>query len=179
MPEIEQDGVIYYRGKSGAIVSVIVGLVLLGLGATVLTQDQVAGIPFSTDLTMMATYLALPLGAVLVLAHIWHAMGKGPTMVAGTEGVTVLYTPKPIGPIRWAEIKGFRVFRRNGLPFLGITLEEPAQSLYPYREIGTPLITGRGPKDAHMMVKGKMLDEDADKVAIRLEEMRLVHSWKR
>lgn len=179
MPEFEQDGVIYYRGKGEAIVSIAVGLALLALGVSVLTQDQVAGIPFSTDLTVMGTYLALPLGVVLVLAHIRHAMGKGPTMVAGTEGITVLYTPKPVGPINWAEVKGFKMFRRNGMPFLGITLEDPARSLYTYREIGLPLITGRGPKDAHVMVKGKMLDENTVAVAERLEEMRLVHSWKR
>ena len=179
MPELEPDGVIYYRGKGDAIGAVVVGLILLVFTAIVLTQNDFAGIPFSADLTMLATYIALPLGAVLILFHIWHALGRGPTMAAGKEGITVLYTDKAIGPIRWAEIKAFKVFRRNGQPFLGITLEDPAQSLYPYREIGLPLINGGGPKDAHMKVKGKMLDEETYSVAERLEEMRLVHSWKR
>lgn len=179
MPDFEQDGVIYYRGKGDAVGSVIVGLILLAFAFVVLTGTGVGGIPFSADLTAMATYLALPLGVVLVLAHVWHVMAKGPTMVAGKQGITVLYTGDPVGPIRWAEIKGFKVFRRNGNPFLGITLDDPAQTLYPYRESGRALFTGRGPKDAHLMIRGKMLDEDTWTIAERLEEMRLVHSWKR
>ncbi|NIP74701.1 MAG: hypothetical protein GTN90_01365 [Xanthomonadales bacterium] len=179
MPDIETDGVIYYRGKFNAALSVSLGVLLLGIAAVVLTQDQVAGIPFSQDLKMLATYLALPLGAVMVLAHVRHVLRRGPTVVAGKEGITVLYTPKAVGPIRWAEISGFKPFRHNGNPYLGITLDNPAMTLYPFREIGRPLVKGLGPKDAHLELKGKMMDDSVGHIAKNLEEMRLVHSWKR
>ncbi len=179
MPDIETDGVIYYRGKANAALSVLIGLLLLGIAAVVLTQDQVGGIPFSQDLKMLARFLALPLGLVMVAAHIWHVARRGPTVVAGKEGITVLYTPKAVGPIRWAEIASFKPFRHNGNPYLGITLDNPSMTLYPFREIGRPLVKGLGPKEAHLELKGKMMDDNVGRIAKNLEEMRLVHSWKR
>ena len=67
----------------------------------------------------------------------------------------------------------------DGHDYLGVTLDNPAMTLYPYRDEPVPLLKGKGPKHAHLKLKGKMLDDYMENVAEDLEAMRLVHTWKR
>jgi len=177
MPEKHDDGIIYYRAKGDAIGSVVVGFLLLILAVLTLTQEGIGGIPFSRDLQTMGTFLALPLGLVLVLANALHAVAKGPTVVAGEEGIVVLYTPQPVGPIRWAEIRGFTRFRSNGNPCLGIVLEDPEYTIQLHREEFAPLIRLARGKKAHLGIRGKMLDAPLPAVLRDLDELRQVQTW--
>ena len=142
MPDKEDTGIIYYRSKSDASGALSVGCILLAFALLVLTQDGVFGIGFSKDLVVMSTYLALPLAVVLVLANIGHVVSTGPTVVAGKDGIHLLFTRRPVGPIRWAEINGFMAFRHQGKWHLGITFEDPLQTLAPIKEDVTALFEG-------------------------------------
>ena len=123
MPDKKDTGITYYRSKPDAYGALSVGCLLLAFALLVLTRDGVWGIGFSKDLVVMSTYLALPLGVVLVLANIGHVVSTDPTMVAGKDGIYLLFTRRPVGPIRWAEINGFMAFRHQGKQHLGITFE--------------------------------------------------------
>jgi hypothetical protein len=101
MPDRNEAEIVYYRAKSDASGALAVGCILLAFALLVLTQDSIAGIGFSKDLVVMSTYLALPLGVVLILANIRHIMAKGPTMVAMKDGITVLFTDQRVGPLHW------------------------------------------------------------------------------
>ena len=79
MPDKNEAEIVYYRAKADASGALAVGCILLAFALLVLTQDSILGIGFSKDLIMMSTYLALPLGLVLVLANIRHILAKGPT----------------------------------------------------------------------------------------------------
>ncbi len=127
---------------------------------------------------MMSTYLALPLGVVMVLVNIRHVMSKGPTMVAGKEGISVLFTRRPVGPINWAEINGFTAFKHQGKHHLGITFENPLQTLAPIKEDVSALVRRKGPKAAHLKIDGKMLDDDMETIVSDLEGLRQVYSWR-
>jgi hypothetical protein len=157
----------------------IVGCLLLGIAVVVLTQDSVFGIGFSQDLIMLCTYWAVPIGVILLSVNIRHAIARGPTVVAARAGITVLFTPQPVGPFQWDEITGFTSFQHQGKWFLGITLDDALQTLTPIKEYAKPLVKSIGPKAAHLSIPGKMLDEYIAMVETELEEMRLVHSWRR
>ncbi|MFQ5565305.1 MAG: hypothetical protein ACE5EU_02980 [Paracoccaceae bacterium] len=178
MPEKADTEIVYYRSKSDASGALAVGCILLGFAALVLTRDSIGGIGFSKDLVMMATYLALPLGVVMVLANIRHVLAKGPTMVAGKEGITVLFTPQPVGPIHWSEITGFTPFRRQGKWVLGIGLDNPGRTITPYSRHISSLLRRGGPAAAHIRVHGKMLDDDMKNIVRDLEEMLQLYSWR-
>jgi hypothetical protein len=178
MAEKLDDGIIYYRSKSDAYGALVVGCLLLGFAAVVLTQDSVFGFGFSQDLIMLSTYWALPIGVVLLLANIRHAVARGPTVVAAKDGITVLFTPQPLGPVRWSEIAGFTSFRHQGKWFLGITLEDPLRTLTPIREAAKPLLKNIGPKAAHLNIPGKMMDDYMVSIESELGEMRQVHAWR-
>lgn len=178
MPEKLEDGIIYYRGKGDALGSVIVGAILMVFTWIVLTQNDLHGIPFSTDLRVMATYLALPLGAVLFLANLPHVLSRRPTMIASDDGLTILFTGKPIGLIRWTSINGFRGFRHNGQWYLGIVLENPEDVLAPFRGHLAPVMARFGPPEAVLKIKGKMLDDEMETVVHDLEERRRLRSWR-
>ena len=179
MAEKLDNGIIYYRSKSDAYGGLVVGCLLLGIAAVVLTQDSVWGIGFSQDLIMLCTYWALPIGVVLLLANIRHAVATGPTVVAGKDGITVLFTHQPFGPIRWSEITGFTSFQHQGKWFLGITLENPLQTLRPIEEAAAPLLKGIGPKAAHLNIPGAMMNDYMVSIESELEELRQVHTWRR
>ena len=178
MPEKEDIGIIYYRSKSHASGALSVGCILLAFALLVLTQDGVWGIEFSKDLVVMTTYLALPLAVVLVLANIGHVVYTGPTMVAGKDGISVLFTRRPVGPINWAEITGFTAFKHQGKHHLGITFEDPLQTLAPIKEDVSALVRRKGPKAAHLKIDGKMLDDDMETIVSDLEGLRQVYSWR-
>lgn len=178
MVEKLNNGIIYYRNKTGAYGRLVLGFLLLGIAAVVLTQDSVWGIGFSQDLVMLCTYWALPIGVVLLLANIRHACKSGPTVVAGKDGITVLFTPQPVGPIRWSEISGFTAFRHQGKWFLGITFEDPLRSLTPIKEDAMQLLRNIGPKAAHLKIAGKMMDDRMVSIESDLDEMRQVHTWR-
>jgi hypothetical protein len=178
MAERLDTGIIYYRSKADAFGALVVGCLLLGFAAVVLTQDSVFGIGFSQDLIMLCTYWALPIGGVLLLANIRHAVARGATVVAGKDGITVLFTPRPFGPIRWSEITGFTSFQHRGKWFLGITLEDPLRTLRPIEEAAKPLLENIGPKAAHLHIPGKMMDDYMAMIETELEELRQVHSWR-
>jgi hypothetical protein len=178
MPEKADTGIVYYRSKFDASGALVVGGILLAFVFLVQTQDGIGGIGFSRDLVVMSTYLALPLGVVMVLVNIRHVMSKGPTMVAGKEGISVLFTRQPVGTIHWSEITGFTSFRHQGKWILGITLENPARTLGPHQGHMSALLRRAGPATAHIKVHGKMLDDDMEEVVRNLEELRQVHSWR-
>jgi hypothetical protein len=142
------------------------------------TLDSLWGVPFSNDLVMMSTYLGLPLGLVLILANIRHALANGPTLFADKEGITMLFTPTPTGPLHWARITGFRAFRHQGKRHLGISVEEPRQTLLPFKKTIRKVLWLKRPKEVHLRVDGKMLDDDVDTVVKDLEEMRQIYSWR-
>jgi hypothetical protein len=178
MPDRTPTGIIYYRNKSDACGGLVVGCLLLGIAAVVLTQDSVMGFGFSQDLIMLCTYWALPIGAILLLVNIRHAVARGPTMVAAKAGITVLFTPEPFGPLQWGEITGFSSFQHQGKWFLGITFEDPLRTLTPVKERAEPLLKKIGPKTAHLSIPGKMMDEYIAMIETELDEMRQVHSWR-
>jgi hypothetical protein len=178
MPDRNEAEIVYYRAKSDASGALAVGCILLAFALLVLTQDSIAGIGFSKDLVVMSTYLALPLGVVLILANIRHIMAKGPTMVAMKDGITVLFTDQRVGPLHWTAITGFKAFRHQGKYHLGITFENPKQVLYPYKDYISDLVKRKGPKTAHLKIDGKMLDDDMDAIVSDLEEMRQLFSWR-
>ena len=178
MPERIDGTIVYYRSKSEASGATAVGCMLLAFATLVLTQEGVAGIRFSTDLVAMSTYLALPLGAVLVLANIRHLIYNGRTMIADKVGITLIFTPQAAGPVHWTEIDGFITFWRQGRQRLGITLIEPVQSLDTLGNAVYPLINRRRPKAAHLMIEGKMLNDNVEAAARDLDEMRQIYSWR-
>jgi hypothetical protein len=178
MPEKLEDGIIYYRGKGDALGSVIVGAILVVFSWIVLTMNDLHGIPFSDDLKVMSTYLALPLGAVLFLANLRHVLSRRPTVIATDDGITILFTKKPIGLIRWTSIEGFRGFRHNGQWYLGIMLEDPEDVLAPFRGHLSPVMARFGPPEAVLKIKGKMLDDEMNTVVHDLEERRRLRSWR-
>jgi hypothetical protein len=178
MTERSHNGIIYYRSKSDAYGALIVGCLLLGCATIALTQESVGGIGFSQDFIMLSTYWALPIGVVLVLANIKHAYMVGPTVVAGKDGITILFTPEPIGPVRWSEISGFISFRHQGKWFLGIALEDPLQTLTPIKDYSKPLLRNIGPKAAHLKIAGKMMDDYMASIESELNEMRQVYTWR-
>ena len=178
MPDKEDTGIVYYRSKADAAGALVVGCILLAFAILVLTQDSIGGIGFSKDLVVMSTNLALPLGVVMVLANIRHVVAKGPTMVAGKDGITVLFTRQPVGPIHWTGIAGFKPFKHQGKWILGIILEEPARTLDPYKNDISPLRRRAGPKAIHLKINGRMLDDDMENIVRDLDEMRLLYSWR-
>ncbi len=178
MPEKAGTGVVYYRSKSDASGALAIGCILLGFALLVLTQDGIGGISFSRDLVVMSTYLALPLGAVMILVNIGHVVSTGSTVVVGKEGITVLFTREPVGPIGWSEINGFTPFKHQGKWILGITLENPAQTLALHKVRKSVLLRRAGPATAHIKIHGKMLDDDMEQIVQDLEEMRQVYSWR-
>ena len=177
MPDKEDIGTIYYRSKSDAVGALAVGCILLVFALLVLTQDEIEGISFSEGLVAMSTYLALPLGVVMVLVNIRHVVSKGPTVVAGKEGIIVVFTREPVGPFRWSEIAGFKPFKHQGKWILGITLENPDLTFHRHKGHLSPLRRRGGPAEAHIRIHGKMLDGDVKKIAGDLEEMRQLYSW--
>jgi hypothetical protein len=179
MPEKGAGRIIYHRAKADAIGAVVIGFILIAFAIYVMTQEGFGGIPFSQDLRVMSIYLGLPLGVALIIGHSLHALAKGPTMVAGKEGVTVLYTPVPAGPIPWAEIKAFVPFRSNGQACLGIVLEDPDYTLTILQKELAPLRRIARGKRAHLGVRGKMLDAPMPVVIRDLNELHQVHSWHR
>lgn len=170
--------VVYYRAKGDAIGALIVGAILTVFAWIVLTQDGFLGIPFSKDLTVMSTYLALPLGIVLMLANLWHVIASGPTMVAGERGVSLLFTGRPVGVIPWAAINGFLAFKHQGKWYLGITLEDPEDTLEPFRGHLSRVVGRFGPPEAHLRIHEKMLDDPIHLIIKDLEEMRRLRSWR-
>jgi hypothetical protein len=178
MPEKLDNGIVYFRSKSDAIGALVVGCLLLAIAVPALTLDSIFGIRFSNDLVMMSTYLALPLGLVLILANIRHILANGPTLFADKEGITMLFTPEPTGPLNWARISGFRAFRHQGKQHLGISLEEPRRTLLPFKKTIRAVLWSKRPKSVHLRVDGKMLDDDVDTVVQELEEMRQIYSWR-
>lgn len=178
MPDKDEAEIVYYRAKSDASGALAVGCILLAFALLVLTQDSIWGIGFSKDLVVMSTYLALPLGAVLVLANIRHILAKGPTMVAMKDGITVLFTDQRVGPLHWTAITGFKAFKHQGKYHLGITFEDPVQALYPYKDHVSALVNRKGPKTAHLKIDGKMMDDDIDTIVSDLETMRQLFSWR-
>jgi hypothetical protein len=120
----------------------------------------------------------LPLAVVLVLANIGHVVSTGPTVVAGKDGISVLFTRRPVGPIRWAEIAGFTAFKHQGKHHLGITFEDPLQTLSPIKDDVSALVRRKGPKAAHLKIDGKMLDDDMETIVSDLEGLRQVYSWR-
>jgi hypothetical protein len=178
MADKKETEIVYYRAKSDASGALAVGCILLAFALLVLTQDSIGGIGFSKDLVVMSTYLALPLGVVLVLANIRHVMAKGPTMVAMKDGITILFTDQRVGPFHWAEISGFKAFKHQGKYHLGISFEDPAQVLYPFRDYVSALVRRKGPKSAHLKIDGKMLDDDKETIVSDLEAMRQLFSWR-
>jgi hypothetical protein len=126
----------------------------------------------------MSTYLALPLGGVLFLANLPHVLSRRPTVIATDDGLTILFTKKPIGLIRWTSINGFRGFKHNGRWYLGIALEDPEDVLAPFRGHLSPVVGRFGPADAVLKIKGKMLDDEMMMVVHDLEERRRLRSWR-
>lgn len=178
MPDRLKDGIIYYRAKGGALGALVTGALLLVFTWIVLTQEGIAGIPFSRGLPVMSTYLALPVGSVLVLANLQHALDRGPTLVADEDGITILFTRRPIGVIRWTEIARLRPVKRQGRWHLGVVLEDPEFSLSEYRDLLGSLLGRVGPADAHLKIDGKMLDDEVTNVVRDLEEMQRRNSWR-
>ena len=178
MPERLNPGIIYYRGKAEAIGALLIGFVLLGCGIIAVTTGEIGGFRFSRDLAMMSTYLALPLGVVLILANIRHIVARGATVTAGKDGITILYTDRPVGPLRWAVITALKPLRHQGKLHLGISLEDPAGTLYPWRDVVAPLMWKPGKKTVHMKVDGKMLDDNIRRIVAELDEMRQIYSWR-
>ena len=177
MPDKVETGIIYYRSKSDAFGALAVGCILLVFALLVLTQDEIGGISFSKDLVAMSTYLALPLGVVMVLVNIGHVVAKGATVVAGKEGIIVVFTREPVGPFRWSEIAGFAPYKHQGKWILGVTLENPELTFHRHRGHISPLRRRGGPAAAHIKIHGKMLDDDMKKIVLDLEEMRQLNSW--
>jgi hypothetical protein len=176
---IRTDGqLIYHRSKLRDTGAIILGAFLLALAAVVLTRDEVAGIRFSPDLVAMTRWLALPVGVALLLGHISHFVARGPTLVADGDGLTILFTRRPVGVIRWTDINGFTSFRHQGRPVLGITLEDPKRVLAPFRDDLHVLVRRAGPRAAHVSIDGNMLDDPMKTVLHDLEEMRRVYSWR-
>jgi hypothetical protein len=178
MPEKLDEGILYYRAKGDATGAVVVGAILVAFAWIVLTRDGLGGIPFSKDLVAMSTYLALPLGVVLFLANLPHVLARGPTMAAGEGGITILFTPRPVGLIRWTAINGFLSFKHQGKWYLGIVLEDPEETLMPYKGTLAPVVARFGPREAHLKIHGKMLDDEMQAIVADLEEMRRVRSWR-
>ena len=178
MPEKADTGIVYYRSKADASGALAIGCILLAFALLVLTQGGVGGISFSRDLVMMSTYLALPLGVVMVLVNIGHVVSTGSTVVAGKAGITVLFTREPMGTIGWPEINGFTPFKHQGKWILGITLENPARTLALHEVHKSVLLRRGGPATAHIKIHGKMLDDDMEQIVRDLEEMRQVYSWR-
>ena len=178
MPEKVEDGIVYFRSKSDAIGALVVGCLLLAIAVPAITLDSIWGIRFSNDLVMMSTYLGLPLGLVLILANTRHILANGPTLFADKEGITMLFTPEPTGPLHWARINGFRSFMHQGKRHLGISLEEPHRTLLPFKNTIRAVLWRKRPKSVHLRVDGKMLDTNIDAVVQELEEMRQIYSWR-
>jgi len=178
MSEKIDGAIILYRSKSDQIGAVAVGCLLLVIALPALTLESIGSIRFSKDLVVMSTYLGLPLGVVLILANIRHILAKGPTMIGSKEGLTLLFTTPPAGPLDWAEIKGFLVFRHQGKSHLGITFEDPGLSLTPFKSGLSPLVRRKGPNAAHLKIEGKMLGDNLKQVVADLEEMRTIYSWR-
>ncbi|MHA1528689.1 MAG: hypothetical protein ACTSVG_06690 [Alphaproteobacteria bacterium] len=178
MPEKAGTEIVYYRSKADEAGALVVGGILLAFAFVVLTQDGVGGIGFSKDLVVMSTYLALPLGVVMVLANIRHLVSRGPTMVVGKEGISVLFTRQPVGPIRWSEITGFTQFKHQGKWILGVTLDDPVRTLAPHKGRISALLARAGPAAAHVKIHGRMLDDEMEQVVRDLEEMRQLYSWR-
>lgn len=178
MPERSDGRIVYHRSKGDAAGAMVIGCVLLVIAVPAMTMDSIGGIGFSRDMVMMSTYLALPLGVVLVLVNIRHLLTRGPTLLANKEGITILFTDPPAGPLHWAEIREFRSFWHQGKRHLGIGFGDPAQSLSPYMRSVAALVRRKGPKRAHLKIDGKMLDSNIKTVVSELEEMRQIHSWR-
>jgi len=176
---VRTDGqILYHRSKLRAAGAVVLGVFLLALAAVVLTRDELAGIRFSPDLVAMSRWLALPVGVALVLGHIAHLVARGPTLLANGDGITVLFTKRPVGVIRWTDIDSFTSFRHQGRPVLGINLEDPRRVLAPFRDDLPVLMRRGGPRVAHLSIDGNMLDEPMKTVLHDLEEMRRAYSWR-
>ncbi len=169
---------LYHRSKTWAARAVILGCFLIALAAVVLTRDELAGIRFSADLVAMSRWLALPLGVALVIGNIAHLLGRGPTLRADGDGITILFTPRPVGTIAWTEITAFTSFRRQGRAVLGIMLEDPKRVLAPFRDDLPVLLRLAGPRTAHLSIEGNMLDDPIEAVLRDLEEMRQAYSWR-
>ena len=178
MVEKLNNGIIYYRSKKDSIGGLVVGFILLGFAAMVLTQDGIFGIRFSQDLRMLSTYWALPIGVILLLANIRHTCAIGPTVVAGKDGLMLRFTRNPVGPIRWSAINGFVPFQYRGKWFLGVTLDDPAETLTPVKDDIMSLIKKFGPKKAHLKIPGAMMDDYMVSIQTDLEDMRQVHTWR-
>jgi hypothetical protein len=170
--------IIFYRTKADEIGAIVVGCLLLLIAIPALTLDSIGSIRFSKDLVVMSTYLGAPLGVVLILANIRHVMAKGPTMAGDGKGITLLFTDPPAGPLHWAEIKGFLIFRHQGKQHLGITFENPELSLTPFKKSLSPLVRRKGPNAAHLKIEGRMLGDNMKKVIADLEEMHAIYSWR-
>jgi hypothetical protein len=179
MAEKSDSGIIYERARSGAVGAVVVGFALLAFAIVVLTQDGIGGIAFSADLRTMAVYLALPLAVALFLGHAHHAVLRGPTVIAAKDGLTVLFTKPPVGPIGWAEIKRVVPFRSNGRPCVGLVLEDPAHTRLIHRQSLAPLLRVARRKKPHLGIQAKMLNDPLPTVIRDLEEMRQRYSWRR
>jgi hypothetical protein len=179
MAEKSDYGIIYERSRRGAAGAVAVGFALIGFAVLVLTQDGVAGIRFSDDLRTMAVYLALPLAVALFVGHAHHAVLKGPSVVVGKDGIMVLYTKPPVGPIRWAEVKRFVPYRANGRPCVGIVLEDPEHTRSIHRHDLAPLIRAARGNKAHLGIPARMLNDQLPSIIRDLEEMRQRYSWRR
>ena len=179
MAEKSDYGIIYHRSKTGAYGAIGAAFALFAFVFVVLTRDGVGGVPFSTDLRTMAVYLALPFAVALLLGHVHHAVSKGPTVVASKDGITVLYTKLPVGPIRWAEIKQSVPLRSNGRPCVGVVLDDVEHMFSLHRQGLVPMIRAARRKRAHLGISGKMLDEPLPTVIRELEEMRQRYLWRR
>jgi len=179
MAEKSDYGIIYARWRTGAFGAAAVGIGLIAFAAIVVTRNGIAGIPFSVDLQTMAIYLALPLGGALLLGHAHHAVRREPTVVADKDGITVLYTKPPVGPIRWAEIQRFVPFRSNGRPCVGMVLEDAEHTRSLHRQNLAPLIRVARRKRAHLGIPAKMMNDRLPVIIRDLEEMRQRYTWRR
>jgi len=169
---------VFYRSKAIALGSIALGFAMLGAAALVLNRNELLGIPFSGDLAVMSTYLLLPLGAVMVLGNLRHALRRGPTVSAGPKGVAVHFTRDGTVDIGWPEIKAFRPFMWQGRMALGITFEDPTWSLHEFQARKSELVSRGYPRDVHIRIPGRMLDARINSIARDLEEMRQIHSWR-
>lgn len=178
MPQRLESGIIFFRAKTGAYLSLACGALLVAFAYVVLTREGIFGVPFARSLQMMATYSALPFGAVLFLANVKRALMMGPTLTADDQAIDILCTKKPVGPIAWSEINGFVPVRHQMQTHLGIMLDDPERVLRPYIEFVSPLIPDYGPKTVHLVIPGDMIDMPVRKAVRELEEMRRAYSWR-
>lgn len=166
--------IVYRRGRMAVFVGFLLALALFAALAYLRLGSELS----ESNRSKTEIILAL-VGLVLIvfLCHLHNAfLKRGATIHAAPEGLTLMASSTPVGPIPWREIRRIGPFRstKHVLWFdkIGIELVDPDRVLKPFGRAVNRYKSRWGGGGAHLKLSWMLFDTSVSKASRELEAMR-------